>query len=64
MLSDSSSNSSNQDNDEIKMPVNAQILEIKLEGHKWFEKIKKLEAQIKQINQPTNLPNSCTLIKA
>ena len=46
------------------MPVNAQILEIKLEGHKWFEKIKKLEAQIKQINQPTNLPNSCTLIKA
>ena len=33
------------------MPVNAQILEIKIEGRKFYERIKLLEEEIKILNK-------------
>lgn len=33
------------------MPVDAQILEIKIEGRKFYEKIKVLEEQVNKLNQ-------------
>lgn len=57
LLSDSSSEEENKESDEITMPVNAQILQIKIEGRKWFEKIRNLEQELKKATEAVKLPD-------